>query len=126
MKASSLAHLTPNEQAAVTEYVASIRDGFPDRILSVILFGSKARGVGDAESDVDLLVLVDAEDREFRSELWRIASDISLEYNVVISVRVFAQARWAETRRLCLPLYRAIAADGVPLTHERAAADLTG
>jgi predicted nucleotidyltransferase len=126
MKASSLAYLTPNELAAVTDYVASIRDGFPDRILSVVLFGSKARGDGDAESDVDLLVLVDAEDREFRSELWRIASDVSLAHNVVISVRVFAQARWAETRRLRLPLYRAIVADGVPLTRERPAASLTG
>jgi len=125
MKASSLAHLTPNELAAVTEYVADIRDRFPDRILSVILFGSKARGDGDAESDVDLLVLVDAEDREFRSELWRIASDVSLEHNLVISVRVFAQTRWAETRRLRLPFYRAIVADGIPLTHERAAAGPT-
>jgi predicted nucleotidyltransferase len=126
MKASSLAYLTPNEQAAVTEYVAGIRDHFPDRILSVILFGSKARGDGDAESDVDLLVLVDAEDGEFRSELWRIASDVSLKYNVVISVRVFAQTRWSETKRLRPPLYRAIMADGVPLTHERAAASPTG
>jgi predicted nucleotidyltransferase len=125
VKASSLAHLTPDEQAAVTEYVAGLRDHFSDRILSVILFGSKARGDGDAESDVDLLVLVDAEDDKFRSELWRIASDVSLEFNVVISVRVFAQARWAEIGRLRLPLYRAIMADGVPLTHERVAAGLT-
>jgi predicted nucleotidyltransferase len=126
MKAPSLAHLTPNEHAAVTEYVAGIGDRFPDRILSVILFGSKARGDANVESDVDLLVLVDAEDREFRSELWHIASDLSLKYNLVISVRVFAQARWSETRRLRPPLYRAIMADGVPLTHERPTAGLTG
>ena len=53
------------------------------------------------------------------SELWRIASDVSLEYNVVLSARVFAQTRWAETRRIRLPLYRAIVADGIPLTPER-------
>jgi predicted nucleotidyltransferase len=119
MKAPSLSHLAPNERAAVTEYVAHIRDRFPDRVLSVTLFGSKARGDADTESDIDLLVLVDADNSEFRSELWRIASDISLEYNVVLSARVFAQARWAETRRIRLPLYRAIVADGVPLTPER-------
>jgi len=119
MKAPSLSHLAPNEQAAVMEYVAHIRHRFPDRVLSVTLFGSKARGDADTESDIDLLVLVDADNSEFRSELWRIASDISLEYNVVLSARVFAQARWAETRRIRLPLYRAIVADGVPLTPER-------
>jgi hypothetical protein len=56
--------------------------------------------------------------REFRSELWRIASDVSLDYNVVISPRVLGQARWAETRRIRMPLYRAIVADGIPLTSE--------
>jgi len=116
VKTHSLSHLTPNEQAAILEYVTRIRASFPERILTVTLFGSKARGDSDAESDIDLLALVDAEDNEFRSELWRIASDVSLEYNVVLSVRVFAQVRWAETRRIRLPLYRAIAADGVPLT----------
>ncbi len=119
MKERSLSHLTSNERAAVTEYIARIRSCFPDRVLAVILFGSKVRGDADVESDIDLLVLVDTENNEFRSELWRVASDVSLDYNVVLSPRVFGQARWTETRRIRLPLYRAIMADGVPLTSER-------
>jgi predicted nucleotidyltransferase len=124
VKEKSLLHLAPNEQAAVKGYVAGIQERFPDDVLSVTLFGSKARGDASAESDIDLLVLVDEESREIRSELWRIASDVSLEYNVVLSVRVFARSRWAETRRIRLPLYRAIVADGVPLTPESTPAGL--
>lgn len=127
----SLSHLLPNDQAAIMEYVVRIRDRFPDRVFAVTLFGSKSRGDTDAESDIDLLVLVDADGandvyhgdqsypNDFRSELWRIAFDISLDYNVVISPRVFDQARWAEARRIRLPLYRVIVADEVPLTPER-------
>lgn len=114
----TLSHLTPNDRAAVLEYITRIRGRFPDRVIAVMLFGSKARGDADAESDIDLLVLVDVEEDEFRSELWRIASRVSLDYNVVISPMVFGQARWAETRRIRLPLYRAVEADGVPLTPE--------
>ena len=126
MKGQPLLHLAPNEQAAVMEYVAGIQERFPDDVLSVTLFGSKARGDASMESDIDLLVLVNEESREIRSELWRIASDVSLEYNVVLSVRVFARSRWAETRRIRLPLYRAIVADGVPLTSGSAPAGLPG
>ena len=111
-----ISHLTSNEQAAIDKYIRRIRKRFPGRILSVTLFGSKARGDDDAESDIDLLVLVDKEDPAFRSRLWAIASDISLEHNLVLSVRVIGQARWAESRRMRLPLYRAIESEAVPLT----------
>jgi predicted nucleotidyltransferase len=114
-QSSPLSHLMPNERSAITGYIAQIREHYPERILSVMLFGSKARGDADAESDIDLLVLVDEESNSFRSALWRIASDVSLEHNVVLSVRVYAQARWAESQRMRLPLYRAIVADGIPL-----------
>jgi len=118
MTIPSLLHLAPRERVAIEEYVSYIRDRFPERILSVALFGSKARGDAHAESDIDLIVLVDVEDRGFRSELWRTASDISLEHNVVLSVRVYAQARWATAQRMRLPFYRAIVADSIPLTPE--------
>jgi predicted nucleotidyltransferase len=110
--------LTPNDRTAVTEYIEQICERFPNRILAVTLYGSKARGDDDDESDIDLLVLVDVEDDEFRSELWAIASAVSLEYNVVVSPQVFGQERWDETRRIRMPLYRAIEAEGVPLMAE--------
>ncbi|MFP3897300.1 MAG: nucleotidyltransferase domain-containing protein, partial [Anaerolineales bacterium] len=116
--------LTPKDRAALAEYIAAIQDRFPERILDVILFGSKARGDADAESDIDLLVVVDVqniEDRGFsevRSELWRIASEVSLRHDVVISSRVFDQGRWAKAKRMRLPLYRAIVADGISLLPE--------
>ena len=125
MTVRSLRYLALNERTAVKKYIGLIRDRFPDRVISVTLFGSKARGDADAESDIDLLVLLDTRDSASRSELWRIASDISLEHNVVLSVRVFARKRWHDTRRTHPPLYRAIEADGIALTPELSGAPAT-
>ena len=119
MTVDPLFHLQTSDRAAIMEYISRIRKRFPDRILAVTLFGSKARGDADDDSDIDLLVLVDVEGDELRDELWRIASRVSLDRSVIISPRVFGRARWAETRRLRMPLYRAIQADGVPLTSNR-------
>jgi predicted nucleotidyltransferase len=115
VKISAVSQLALSEQTAIKEYLDRIQQRFPDRVVAVMLFGSKARGDADAESDIDLLILVDLEANELRSELWRIAADVSLEYNLVLSPRVFDQNRWAEIRRLRLPLYRAIVSESIPL-----------
>lgn len=119
MKTTALAHLSDAEKTAVTIFVRDIREQFHDRIFAVALFGSKARGDDDPESDIDLIVIVDSEDREFRSALWRIASENSLEYNVLISARIYSQKRWEKTRQIGLPFSKAIVNESIPLTPER-------
>ena len=115
MKTTALAHLSDAEKAALTIFVRDIREQFHDRIFAVALFGSKARG---DESDIDLIVIVDSEDREFRSALWRIASENSLEYNVLISARIYSRKRWEKTRQIGLPFSKAIINESIPLTPE--------
>ena len=118
MTPPTVAYLLPKERAAITAYLDHLRGRFSERVLAVTLFGSKARGDAEAESDLDLLVLVDVETPEFRAKLWQIASDISLDYNVVLSPRVVGLARWRQMREMRLPLYRDIVADGIALTPE--------
>lgn len=118
MKILALSHLTTNEERAIATYVTQIHHDFAGHIRGITLFGSKARGDADVESDIDLLVLVDVETNQLRAELWRIAADIGLAYNVVLSVRVVGQARWDELARLRLSLYRAIVAEGIALSRE--------
>lgn len=115
MNPSSLSHLTATEQAAIAEYIAHLRHHFADHVQAVTLFGSKARGDAHAESDLDLLVVVDVETNQLRTNIWHIAADIGLAYNLVLSARIFSQTRWEEMARLRLPLYRAIMAEGIPV-----------
>lgn len=119
MKAQLRSRLESNEYEAIEAYVTCIKRHFPDQLLDVVLFGSKARGDAVEESDIDLLVPMDEENDGVRSQLWRIASDISLEYDVVLSVRVYGRARWDESRRIRLPFYRAIVDDGISLISKR-------
>jgi predicted nucleotidyltransferase len=44
---------------ALDQYEARLRARFGDRLRSIILFGSFARGDADEDSDVDVLVVVD-------------------------------------------------------------------
>lgn len=42
---------------------------YPEQILEVVLFGSKARGDDNPESDIDFLVITNSESYDFRSAL---------------------------------------------------------
>lgn len=56
------ASLSPRERNAVDRLVAGLEDAFGPRLRSVWLYGSRARGEQPHdESDIDILVVVDAE-----------------------------------------------------------------
>jgi len=55
MKTLDQIRLEPNERAAIEAAAAVLREKLP--VTQVILFGSKARGDDEEESDIDLLLL---------------------------------------------------------------------
>ncbi len=62
---------------------------FNDKLNNIILYGSYARNENTSESDIDIMVLVnETEDkiREYEDSITDIMVDLSLEYEVVISI----------------------------------------
>ncbi len=80
----------------------------------IVLYGSKARGTDDAESDIDLLVLTTRELtwRE-RNAITDALYDIQLAHSVVISTLVVSQREWSEGRYSVLPIHDEIERYGV-------------
>ena len=110
--------LQPNERAGLTAFVERLRQRYGDDLLRVVLFGSKARGDFDDESDLDLLIVVrmlDGRYRQYWSEIADIAWQVELEYGVVTSLIVKDQADYARMRRHRLLLARNIERDGIEL-----------
>ena len=108
------ARLRQSETQALREFVRRLQESLPDQIQQVALFGSKARGESDADSDIDLLVLINQDDRSLRREIIDIASEISLDFDVLLSPRVISIQRW-QTRQ-GFALYRNIARDALPIS----------
>jgi len=62
---------------------------FKDKLQNVILYGSYARNENTLESDIDVMVLVSEDEykiREYEDIITDVMVDLSLEYEVVISL----------------------------------------
>lgn len=121
MKKPGLQHLTANERAALDDFVRRLRAKYADEVLLVRLFGSKARGDFDAESDIDVLVVVREDDWRFNRQIVGEAWDPMFEHNVVISPTVVCYDHYRWLGDVTAPFYRAIQRDGIDLWTRRRA-----
>jgi hypothetical protein len=103
---------TDSLRDAASTYARLLEEELRDNLVSVILFGSVARGEATANSDIDLLVicealpagrfarlgLIEAVDRRFEAELGRLRAS-------GIDTRVIPLLKTHEEARRVVPLY---------------------
>jgi predicted nucleotidyltransferase len=83
-------------QSVLGELKTGLRLVYGDRLRGIYLFGSYARGEADRESDLDILVVLDAFDR-YAHEVNRtgvLAADLSLKYSVTVSLVFLREREW--------------------------------
>ena len=110
-----LSGLLPNERAAVQAFTAQLRTQFGERIARTVLFGSKARGDSGPDSDIDILVVVDAADRRFETQVSGIASELDLKYDVLLNTHLLTRERWEDYACRQAALWLNVQRDGIEL-----------
>jgi len=98
---------------AVEEFVRRVLERYKDKIDSIILFGSVARGEAKEDSDIDILIVVKKEDFKLRRALIGVAFDIPLETGKDISVKVLSKNEFEERQNFSF--LRNIISEGVRL-----------
>jgi len=98
-------------QKAVDEFLKRVLEKYRDKIDSIILFGSVARGVAKEESDIDILIVTRYEDFKLRRALVGIAFDILLETEKNISVKTLSKDEFE--RRKNFSFLKNVVSEGV-------------
>lgn len=88
---------------------------FGVKLKKFILFGSYSRGDYDTESDVDVMVLInELEPRKYDDTLLELEVDLSIAFDVVLSIFVENEAEYREARHY-KPFLQAIEREGVEI-----------
>lgn len=84
-------------------------------VAEAYLYGSYARGDYHSESDVDILLTVDRAPEElasYRKIIARISSELSLKYDVTVSVTIKSREQFRKYADV-LPYYKNVLAEGI-------------
>jgi uncharacterized protein len=108
-------HLLSNEKKAIVACTSSLVALLLDNLVTLWLFGSKARGDFDSDSDIDLLVIVHHLDPETRWSIRAVAADCSLYYDVLFNTHIVEKHRWQKIVQQQDTLWREIEQDGIAL-----------
>lgn len=88
---------------------------FPGRIHDAYLYGSYARGDFDSESDIDILLTVDADSTEIsrrRYDLAEITSSLSLKHDITVSVTAKPLSQFRQYSEV-LPFCKNVLREGI-------------
>lgn len=80
-----------NEQKALQEFARNVRRSLGSVVLEIGLFGSASRGEADADSDLDVFILVESRSDETDDIISGMAFEVNLQYDVVISPVIFSR-----------------------------------
>ncbi|MDI6759902.1 MAG: nucleotidyltransferase domain-containing protein [Candidatus Brocadiaceae bacterium] len=98
---------------AIQQLASTLRKRFGTHLVKIILFGSRARGDYEPDSDYDVLVLLDEVTKEIRDEIDEIVWQIGWDNDVLIT-SIVHDVRTFETH-LYEPLFINVRKEGITL-----------
>ena len=102
--------LSPLETEALDAFAAAVRARVPG-VRRIVLFGSRARGEGRDDSDLDVLVVVAERTRDVRRTAQDIGFEVGLDFGLVLSPTIVVEGAW----RADGAFEASVARDGVAL-----------
>jgi uncharacterized protein len=106
--------MTPNDQKVLRRFKQSLAGRV--RLSELILFGSRARGDAEPDSDMDVLVVLDGpvskQSREIVSDS---AWEVGFDEGIVVVPVVLSREQWERGPERASLLAKAVREEGVPI-----------
>lgn len=107
--------LLANEQAALAELRDWLQQRFGTRLDRLLLFGSRARGEGSDDSDLDVLVVVQEMTSAEGREIAHFCGGLLTQHDALVAPFALSRERFDRLRQRERRIAIEITRDGVPL-----------
>ena len=112
--------LMREERIWLEAYQKALKAQFADIIKDIIIFGSKARGSSNGDSDLDILVVIREGDWETKKSVAEPGYMLAIGTEVVPSLIVLTAEEWIYHQDYEAPFWQTVTRDGIPVFHQNA------
>ena len=109
--------LTHEERIWLTAYQKALEAQFANLIKDLIIFGSKARGSSNEDSDLDVLVVIHEGDWETKKSVAEPGYMLAIGTEVVPSLIVLTAEEWIYHQDYEAPFWQTVTRDGISIFH---------
>ena len=103
------------EQHALERFKVILESLLADNLISLRLFGSRARGEGTDESDLDVLVVLQRKDRAICRRIVEEALETDLVYDTNLAPTILSAEEYQQNREYQTPFYLNVERESLPL-----------
>ena len=103
----------PDEREWLKDFRDALQTRYADAITRAVLFGSRARGDWNEDSDIDVLMIVRNEVSSMKKEIQELGASLSVGRLAVPTVIPQTEAEWTIIGGSGLPLHTEVEAQGV-------------
>ena len=107
--------MTDRDNRIVAEFRRRLPPDLQSEIRAILVYGSRARGDAEEDSDLDVVALVDSKTPEIEERLEDIAYEVmwDFDFTPMLSLKVFSHDRFFDEAKDGMSFYRNVLSQGV-------------
>ncbi|MER3524597.1 MAG: hypothetical protein C4326_11185 [Ignavibacteria bacterium] len=107
--------LDPRERKAINAFSRRLRKVLGKQVVSVLLFGSKARGDFHKDSDTDIFILLRSKKNNADDKIAQVTAEILDDYDIVLSPVSYDRREREMNLAMHSFFFEAVMKEGIPI-----------
>ena len=111
--------MAPKKGHIEEKFVKKISSLFPDQIVKVTFFGSRAKDIPKPGSDYDFVIVLREKERKIIDGIYQVVTDFLIQYGVDISLKIYKENEFLRMASFPTPFIASILKTGKELWSQK-------